>query len=122
MSPDVRAAFDAFPEPARAGLLILRDLIFQVAQDLPVEESLKWGQPAYRTPKGSTLRLGVPKTGGFALYAHCATNIIETFRATAGSDFRFEGNRAVLFTDMTDIKDSLRLMMTHALTYHDKRV
>jgi hypothetical protein len=121
MTPEVRAVFDSFPEPARAGLLSLRDLIFQVAGNTPVTESLKWGQPAYRTPKGSTLRLGVPKTGGFALYTHCATNIIETYRTHAGLDARFEGNRAVLFTDMTEIKDSLRLMIAHALTYHDKR-
>jgi hypothetical protein len=120
MTPEVRAVFDSFPEPARAGLLSLRDLIFQVAGDIPVTESLKWGQPAYRTPIGSTLRLGVPKTGGFALYAHCATNVIETYRSNAGAQCRFEGNRAVLFTDVTDIKDSLRLMIAHALTYHDK--
>jgi hypothetical protein len=35
-----------------------------------LHETLKWGQPAYLTPEtrsGTTLRLGVPKSGGYAI-------------------------------------------------------
>jgi len=85
----VRAVFDAVPDTDRAGMLRLRALIFEVAADLEtvpsVTEDLRWGQPAYLTPAkiGSTIRLGQPKSGGFALYAHCQTTIISDFAQLA---------------------------------------
>ena len=117
MTPEVRAVFDSYPEPARTELLALRDLIFQVAEGLPVVEEVKWGQPSYRAPKGSPLRLGVTKSGDLALYAICTTTIIETFRQGPGANFRFEKNRAVL--PRPDEFDALRPLIAHALTYHD---
>lgn len=77
-SEAVKTAFETVQPDARRGLLALRALIFKTAARLPevgpIEEALRWGQPAYLTPltkSGSTLRLGVPKAGGFALFAHC---------------------------------------------------
>lgn len=126
MTPAVAQAFAAVPEPARAGVLRLRGLIFDVAADLPqigrVEEALRWGQPSYLTPDrkaASPLRLGVPKTGGFALFAHCQSQVIPAFRALHEADFAFEGNRAVLFSNEDDIKPVLLAgLIRHALTYH----
>ncbi|CUH64662.1 hypothetical protein TG4357_01420 [Thalassovita gelatinovora] len=122
----VKAAFGAFAPEARRGLIGLRQLIFETAADLPevgtVEETLRWGQPAYLTPvrkSGSTLRLGVPKSGGFALYAHCQTTIISAFAAAFPGQDRIEGNRAVLFEDASQIDpDRHTLLIRHALTYH----
>lgn len=127
--PKIAAAFAAFPEPSRAGLLALRGLIFDIAARTPeagkVEEALRWGQPAYLTPEtksGSTLRLGIPKQGGFALYAHCQSRIIPTFRDIVGTSFQFEGNRAVLFRNGQEFDaEMLSLMVHHALTYHLKK-
>ncbi|WP_323781080.1 DUF1801 domain-containing protein [Thalassovita sp.] len=125
-NPNVQAAFDAFPPEAQSGLIRLRGLIFATAEDLPevgpVEEALRWGQPAYLTPvskSGSTLRLGVPKSGGFALYAHCQTTIISAFAAAFPGQDRVEGNRAILFSDASQIDpERHRLLIKHALTYH----
>ena len=127
--PQVKAAFDAFPPKARQIGLTLRDLILSVAWDTPqvgqIEETLKWGQPSYLTPKtqsGSTLRIGLPKQGGCALYAHCATDIISTYAAMFPGSDRIEGNRAVIFHNPDDIvPDRLRLLIYHGLTYHLKR-
>ena len=124
--PNVEAAFAALPEPGRRGLLALRRLIFQTAAETPeagrLEETLKWGQPAYLTPDtkaGSTIRLGLPKEGGFALYAHCQTTIISDFRSLFPDDFAFEANRAVHFEDERSIEpDKLSLLIRSALTYH----
>ena len=85
-------------------------------------ECLKWGQPAFTTPatkSGSTLRIGCPKSGGFALYAHCQTNIISSYAANFPGMDRIEGNRAVVFSDVDEI-DSARLshLIAHALRYH----
>jgi len=120
--PLVRAAYDAFPEKAWQGTMLLRDLIFQTTYELPnsppLTECLRWGQPAYITPKGSTLRIGVPKSGGFALFTHCQSTIISQFAQTYGVDYTFDGNRAVLFDSIDQIDpEPLKILIKHALTY-----
>lgn len=127
-SPQVRAAFDAFPAASRDGLLALRRLIFRTAAETPavgpLTETLKWGQPAYltaETKSGSTLRLGVPKSGGIAIFAHCQTTIIPDFRAVFEDAFRYDGNRAVLMESAAPVpEDKLRLLILRALTYHKR--
>ena len=127
-SPAVAAAYESFPAPEREGMLALRRLIFETAAETPgvgvLEETLKWGQPAYLTPDtkaGSTIRLGLPKQGGFALYTHCQTTLIGDFRSLFPDDFQYEGNRAVHFKAGTPLPlDQLRLLIRSALTYHLK--
>jgi len=124
--PGIAAAIAAAPAQAREGLLALRALILSTAAGLPqvgrVEETLKWGQPAYLTPEtksGSTLRIGVPKTGGFAIYAHCRTDIISSFAAAFPGMDRVEGTRALHFHDASEIDPQRHaLLIRHALTYH----
>lgn len=123
---NVRAVFDAMPPKERAALMSLRRLIFETAADLPkvgpLEECLKWGQPAYltsTTKSGSTLRLGLPKQGGVAIYVHCQTSIISDVRAVFGKAFHYDGNRAVLLSPDADLPlDKLRFLVIRALTYH----
>ncbi len=122
----VEAVFDAFEPEVREGLLSLRAVILEEAVALPeigqLQETLKWGQPSYLTPDtkaGSTIRLGVPKQGGYALYAHCQTTILSDFQAIFGEDFSFEGNRAVIFRAGEEPDtEKLRLLVRSALTYH----
>lgn len=126
MPPEVRAAFDAAPTTARAGLLALRRLILDQAARMPevgpVAEALRWGQPAYLTPvtrSGSTLRLGVPRAGGFALFCNCQTSLIADFRDLTGGTWPTEGNRAVLFDTPDQTGDpALCLLIARALTWH----
>ena len=125
IDPKVRAAFDAAPPRARAGMLALRALILDVAAGLPdigpLEESLRWGEPAYLTPSGSgsTLRIGAPRSGGFALMCNCRTSLIADFRDLAGAACRYDGNRAVRFDDLHDIDPSLiATLISRALTWH----
>ena len=128
MPPAVRVAFDAFPAPARTGCLALRALIFETAAQMPeigcIAEELRWGEPAYLTPEtksGSTIRLGVPKSGGYALFVHCRTTLIADFREIAPPDWRFDGTRAVLFdTAHPPQPEPLALLIRAALTYHRK--
>ncbi|WP_162651321.1 DUF1801 domain-containing protein [Lentilitoribacter sp. Alg239-R112] len=127
-SADVEAAFNAFPEPERKGLLKLRALIFKTAAQSPevgtIEETLKWGQPSYLTPEtksGSTIRLGMPKTGGFAIYTHCQTTLISDFQNLFPDDFAYEGNRAIHFDNEGAIPaPKLQMYIRAALTYHLK--
>jgi len=122
----VEKAFAAFPDEMQKTAIALRDLIFDVAaqtpQAGPIEETLRWGQPAYltsQTKSGSTLRIGVMKTGEVAIFAHCATTIISTYAATFPDMDRIEGNRAVVFENANAlVPERLRLLIRHGLTYH----
>ncbi len=62
---DVERAFGSYLPKIRRQLLALRELIFRTAALIEgvgeIEESLKWGEPAYLTAKskiGSTIRIG----------------------------------------------------------------
>lgn len=122
----VADVFATFPDGSRDMALALRALIYDVAAETPeagrIEETLKWGQPSYLTPEtksGSTLRVGIAKGGGVAIFAHCGTSIIRTYAETFPSTDRIEGNRAVIFDTMDDIvPERLRLLIKHGLTYH----
>lgn len=118
----VEAAFAAFPDHARAALVNLRALIFATAGEIgagPVEEALRWGQPAYLAPQGSTLRLGIAKTGEAALFVNCRTTLIEDFRPLAPAGSRFEGSRAILFDGPDGIDAAaLSVLIARALSWH----
>jgi hypothetical protein len=126
--PDVAQAFKVYPLPVREKLLALRELIFSVAKRIPqigvLEETLKWGQPSYlttATKSGSTIRLDALKSieGGYAMYFHCQTTLIETFKQQFGTKFRYKGNRALLFSASAVVpKAELSECIATALTYH----
>ncbi len=125
-SDKVADVFAGFPTAERDMALALRDLIYDVAAATPevgqIEETLKWGQPSYLTPdtkSGSTLRVGLAKGGGVAIFAHCGTDIISTYAATFANMDQIEGNRAIVFHSPDDIDAArLRLLVHHGLTYH----
>lgn len=122
----VRAVIDGYPAQAREGVLALRGLILEVAGRLPevgpLDETLKWGQPAYppRRPRtGSTLRVGLHKGAQFALFAHCQTSIISDYAQAFPAWDRLDGNRAVLFDTPGQVEpERLSHLVRHALTYH----
>lgn len=123
LPPEIAEVFDAWPGDVRAVLVRLRALIFTVAEEtgaLPVDEVLRWGQPAYIAPKGATLRLGQAKTGEAALFVTCSSTLIEEFCPVAPEGTRFEGTRAVLFPDATIDEAALSVLIARALTYHRK--
>jgi hypothetical protein len=126
-SAAVAKTFDSYPSHIRQKLFTLRELIYQTATEVKeigeLEETLKWGEPAYITvnKSGSTIRLGWKKSTPtqYAMYFHCQTNLIETFRTLFPTEFKFEGNRAIVF-DENDLvpMDSLAFCIASALTYH----
>jgi hypothetical protein len=125
--PAVRAAFDAFPKAVRADLLRLRALIYETAATTPgvgpLEETLKWGQPAYLTTQtnaGSAIRIGVPRGSAdrYALYVLCRTTLADEFRRLYPRTLRIEGSRAVLFeVAAAPPREALAHCIALALTY-----
>ena len=128
----VAQAFASYPANIRRKLLALRELIFNVAASTEgiglLEESLKWGEPAYITAQsksGSTIRLGWKKSNPaqVAIYFNCQTNLVESFRTLFGSELKFQGNRAIVFdNDEVVPKDAVRFCIAAALTYHRDKV
>jgi hypothetical protein len=56
------------------------------------------------------------------MYFNCQTNLVETFRSLFPDDFKFEGNRALVFGLEDKIpKDSLAMCVVSSLTYHMKK-
>jgi Domain of unknown function (DU1801) len=131
MPAEVAAAFADYPASARAKLMAVRRLIFTTAATIadlgPLEETLKWGEPAYlaKARTGSTIRLGWKRTAPerCAVYFHCKTTLIGTFRTLFGDEFAFEGNRALLLNISDPLPEKpLAACVAMALTYHrDKR-
>ena len=122
----VAQAFEAMPPGAQAQASKLRRLILETAAATPgvgrLEETLKWGQPAYLTNEtraGTTLRIGLTRSGQIGLFVHCQSRVIPDFRAVAEGKHQFDGNRGVLLPkDQIEPHPELRLMITAALTYH----
>jgi hypothetical protein len=129
---DVEAVFRGYPGVLREKLLFLRQLIFETASATDgvgkLEEALRWGQPSYlttQTGSGTTIRIDRVKSAParYALYVHCQTNLIATFRELYPTQFRFEGARSIVF-DSADVipEPALRHCVALALTYHrDKK-
>ncbi|NNE81156.1 MAG: DUF1801 domain-containing protein [Silicimonas sp.] len=126
-TPNVARVFDAAPDAIRERLLAIRGLIFAAAEAEaigPLEETLKWGEPAYlpqRARIGTTLRLGWSDgpNARVTLFVHCQTTLIDTYRARFSEGFVFEGNRAVHLAQDAPLPEAeVQQMAALALTYH----
>jgi hypothetical protein len=124
----VAAIFRTYPAPLCARLMVLRDLVFDVAAKTTgvgaLQETLKWGQPSYLTAEtgsGTTIRIDRVKAneGRCAMYFHCQSGLVETFRELYPDSFVFEGKRAIVFeaTDRVPVR-ALRHCIGLALTHH----
>jgi hypothetical protein len=126
----VDAVFGAYPSPVKSKLLTLRKLIFDTAKTTsgvgPLEETLKWGQPSYLTTEsrsGSTIRIDQVKAeaGRYAVYFHCQTDLVETFRELY-PELRYGGNRSILLEAGEKLPEkALRHCVALALTYHARK-
>ena len=130
MAPDVAAVFARFPDAPRARLLDLRRLIFAAAAATdgvgPIEEALRWGEPAYLTSQsgtGSTIRLAWKPSAPdqCSLLVNCRTSLVETFRMLYPA-LRFEGSRAIVLDAEGPLpEEALAGCITLALTYHVRK-
>ena len=124
--PAVAALFDAYPKPQKSKLLALRQLILDTARTTEgvgaIEEALKWGQASYltsETKSGSTVRIDRVKSANqVAVYFHCQTDLVETFRELY-PELNYGGNRSILLDAADALPEAaLRHCVALALTYH----
>lgn len=127
-NPEVAAVFDEYPPSMRRRLMQLRQLIIDTAAEIDevgqLEEALRWGEPAYITSEsksGSTIRIDRRRSNDtqYAMYFHCGTNLVDTFRTVFPNEFKYEGNRAIIFDEDDRIPiEALKTCIAWALTYH----
>lgn len=127
-NPDVAAVFDSYPDEIRSRLLYLRSLILETAAMTEgvgeVEETLKWGEPSYLTPKtksGSTVRIDWKKSreDQYSIYFKCTANLVPAFKEKYPREFKYGGDRSIDFHIDDEIPEKeLRNCIGLALTYH----
>lgn len=124
----VQAVFDSYPAQYQQPLLVIRDLIFNVASQTHgvgrLTETLKWGQPSYlteETKSGTTIRLDRFGQSQIGLFFHCQTTLINTFRVLF-PELNYSKNRAIILQiDEALPIDALRICIEMALTYQLKK-
>ena len=125
---EVAAIFETYPKEIKSKLMFLRQLIFDVASRTDgvgeLEETLKWGQPSYlttQTKSGSLVRIDQIKSqeGKYAMYFHCQTTLVDTFKEMYRGQFEFGGNRSIIFGVKDKVPvEALSQCVSMALTYH----
>lgn len=128
LDPSVADVLKAYPSAVRPKLLALRKLIYETAESTegvgPLTETLKWGEPAYLTEEsksGTTIRIAwkAKAPDQVAMYFHCQTKLVDTFRSLFPDELSFEGNRAIVFGQSDAVPaEPLAHCIAMALTYH----
>lgn len=126
---EFRAAISPFAKPVRDGLTAVRALVLSSAKSTPgvgkLEEALKWGQFSFLTSEtgsGSTIRIdGLRgRDDAFAMFFHCQSGLIDTYKNLYGDTFKYEGKRALIFEcdeplPTAELKHCIALALTHHL-------
>jgi len=125
---EVADVFSHYPPSMRKKLMFLRTLVFEVASANEgvgeIEETLKWGEPSYIVKGGSTIRMDWKSAypDQYAMYFNCNSKLVDTFREIYGDTFKFEGNRAIVFSKQEKIPTAkLKHCISLALTYHRRK-
>lgn len=126
MNTSVENIFNSYPAELREPLMQIRELIYYVASKIPevgeLEESLKWGQPTYSTVKtkaGSPIRLDRFGEDKIAIFFHCQTSLVESFKTLFNNNLEFYKNRAIVIDPNKELQTKeLSLCIEMALTYH----
>lgn len=120
----VNLVFGSYPIQYQKVLLMIRELIFRTAAENKkvgtITETLKWGQPSYQTIEtgsGTTIRIGRFNQSSVALFVHCQTTLIDSFR-TLFPELNYSKNRAIILdiNEALPIKE-LAICIEMALTY-----
>lgn len=105
--------------------LEIRALIYDTAKiegTEIIEENLKWGEPSFKAPNGTPIRIDwKEKTPNkFYIFFNCSTIMIETCKVLYDSELIFEGNRAIVLNLTDEIpKQILQHCFSLAIKYHN---
>jgi hypothetical protein len=125
---NVQAVFDRHRPELREKLVTLRAVILDVAREENVgqiEETLKWGQPAYLTASGAGTTIRIDRDdshgGALAIYVNCKSSLVGEWRDRF-PDMVFGGDRSLHLGLDADLGDArLKMCIADALTYHRRK-
>jgi len=89
-----------------------------------IEETLKWGEPAYltaETKSGTTIRIDwkARSPDQYAMYVSCRTTLVDTYKTLFPDSFKYEGNRSIIFDIDEEVPENeLRYCIGMAFRYH----
>lgn len=122
---NVTRLINAYPKVVQTRLFELRKVIFETASELEItdhlEETLKWGEPAYVSKTGSTLRFDWKEKSAlqYSLYFNCKTTLLDTIKERYGKLFEYRGNRELILNiDCPLPIDEIKKCIELSLTYH----
>lgn len=128
--PDTfQTCVQTWPDKAQKAFSSIREIVLSVATRAeigPLDETLKWGQPAWRPQRartGSTLRCswGANHPERISLYVNCNTTLADRLRSLHPNAFAFEGQRALhLPLNSALPEDAIDHCAFLTLTYHRK--
>ena len=128
IKPEIEVVFDSYPSKFKRKLLVLRQLILETAAKIEsvgeIEETLKWGEPSYLTPKsktGSTIRIAwkEAKKDQYSIFFKCTADLVPAMKKRFPDIFTFGGSRSIDFKLNDKIpKKELKQCIALALTYH----
>ena len=127
-NPEVAEVFRRYPHKMQQNILFLRQLVLETAAETEdvgiVEETLKWGEPSYVSKGGSTIRMDWKDKypHQYAMYFHCKTKLVDTFKELYKDKLKFEGNRAIIFNEDDEVAvEELKHCIVLSLTYHSRK-
>jgi hypothetical protein len=108
MNPTVKEKFNNYPTHVFTALNTIRELIYSTAKQDGISElteTLKWGEPSYVSNIGSTIRFDwkTKAPDQYCIYFNCKTTLIETFKEVYDDIFKYDGNRALIFSLEEDV-------------------
>lgn len=125
--PDILKHTETWPTAAQAQFQEVRCIVYDVAlaSDIgPLDESLKWGQPAWRPKRpriGSTLRVNWSPQSSTQLcaFVDCKTDLAAQMDVRFPGQFANDGRRALAFDLQTPLDHTAIWQLAHlTLTYH----
>lgn len=125
LDDNVLKKINTYPEEAKKIALMIRELIYETAKNEGmkiIEENLKWGEPSFKTPDGTPIRMDwKEKTpDSFYIFFNCQTLMIETCRALYAPKLYFEGKRAIVLNLSEELPvPILKHCFALALNYHN---
>jgi hypothetical protein len=128
MQTAIKSHIEKYPTRARETFHLLYHLVKSSSlgnlnQGL-VEESLKWGEPSFRTKYGSPIRIDWKEKSPdvICIYFNCNTILVDTFRLIFADELTFEGKRAIVLNLNDELPmDVLEACIKTALEYKKRR-
>jgi len=124
----VAEKFSSYPAQVEELAIRMKGLLYEVAAKEkiePIEESLKWGEPCFKAPDGSPVRMDWKDSSPdkFYIFFICSTKLIATFKELYRDIFVFEGNRAIIL-EISDEQPTIAIKhcFSLALKYHKVKI